>query len=1163
MPPSPALRCSPGREQRMESAHKRGRSFESGVSLRAKDDDLALFNDMQNMERDNFLLHDSDDFDDSLSNLRYLSDFKLGVSNSTRGERSDLLNLEGEKNDYDWLLTPPDTPLFRSLDDDDPQPQNLPTRGRPRSQPIRIARSSSMTEKTQMMNRSSASPRRLSPSPRSSPSVTQLKARPSSATHASPPPALRPATPSRRPSTPPNKPSSPTSRSSTPTLLRMSTGSSGQTSSSGRRAASPMNSTRGSSVSPKLRGWHTDLPGFSSDAPPNLRTSLSDWSVPHVRGISPTPGSGRGRGRQSMSPTASRSASSSHSHDQDLISSFSKGSVASSGDDDLDSLHSVAISSSPPVRRKGMSANNRPMTFSKKPSRTSCASSVPKRSLDSVIRQMEHHKTPQNMFRPLLSSVPATTFYVGKANSTHRPMFSRNSSLTTSTSASSEQGASFAPDIEGSEHGHNDLPGERERTEGPDANEELFIFDKADDIVEDCGHEDFAGRPHSASRGFNLNMMSSLDSQECKNFIVQSGATASSATAIELQCATGCHSVVDGCEIMTICSKCGKRFQFVGLNGNTDICEECEKIDQLFTVETFVPVTQNGTVKSDSDMETDGPCNEVQVSGVPESPGKSSGDGQHQRDIQQGPNYLDETCPVQLVTNQSELNLSDHQLDNQPEESAAQSDGGNKLGHMEYTANPSLRVDNPEGAGISVLLLQRSSSRKWPVVQGRTFSATNILCSEPSYVRDNTSSMRRSMGRDSGSASSSMDLGSSRPLEGRIQRQISSRKNEMASMRSDVDAKDQFTDSHPDLLVGTYEPSFQPNSVTEEDFNDSSKSMYYEGLRDSVVDTVEQEKYFDLADASATEFSSGRLDLVDDSVYVKDHSFMVPHTSDSQLPGHLESTHYDSLTAYTLDEPCFSCINADGDPLKAVERNTHDIEVTDDVPDTCVIEEQHVLNNPACLSDTSDSATDSRYVVLESQYGHDSFQDPQTECKPSQIPSTVEVPNEHSVSTTPEKGASNSISESCIIDHAHGIHEESTVVDEGQKGHVPRSFTLAEATDIILFCSSIVHDIAYKAATIGMEELTMPSETTRPTVMIVGKSVLDEKDSRRMPNKHTPKSQKFKRKTLETQTKVPSAEPGKNVIVQGSAPSNAEIPKKPSDSTKPPKLESKCNCTVM
>lgn len=63
MPPSPSLRCSPGRERRSEN-HKRGRSLEGGILFKEKDDDLALFNEVQSKERDNFLLQSNDDFED-------------------------------------------------------------------------------------------------------------------------------------------------------------------------------------------------------------------------------------------------------------------------------------------------------------------------------------------------------------------------------------------------------------------------------------------------------------------------------------------------------------------------------------------------------------------------------------------------------------------------------------------------------------------------------------------------------------------------------------------------------------------------------------------------------------------------------------------------------------------------------------------------------------------------------------------------------------------------------------------------------------------------------------------------------------------------------------------------------------------------------------------
>lgn len=67
MPPSPALRYSPGKEPR--DGHKRGRSLESGILFREKDDDLALFNEMQSRERESFLLQSSDDLEDSFCNF--------------------------------------------------------------------------------------------------------------------------------------------------------------------------------------------------------------------------------------------------------------------------------------------------------------------------------------------------------------------------------------------------------------------------------------------------------------------------------------------------------------------------------------------------------------------------------------------------------------------------------------------------------------------------------------------------------------------------------------------------------------------------------------------------------------------------------------------------------------------------------------------------------------------------------------------------------------------------------------------------------------------------------------------------------------------------------------------------------------------------------------
>ncbi|ONK57969.1 uncharacterized protein A4U43_C09F6290 [Asparagus officinalis] len=1160
MPPSPSLRCSPGRERRMENTHKRGRSFEIGLTLKAKDDDLALFSDMQNKEREGFLLHTTDDFDDSLSKLRYLSDFRLGVNIPARGESSDLLNADGDKNDYDWLLTPPDTPLFPSLDDDEPQRQNLLPRGRSRSQPINISRSLSMNERTRGTSRGSASPHRLSPSPRSSTTSRQSMSRPSTASRSSPSPVLRPGTPSRRPSTPPNKPTTPTPRSSTPTYRKTDTISSGQPSSSGRRGTSPMRASRGNSASQKLRGWQSNIPDFPSDAPPNLRTSVSDRPSPHMRGLFPTPRSGKGR--HTMSPTASKSASLSHSNDRDLFSSYSKGSVVSSGDDDVDSLQSFEIPSSAP-RRNGLSINSRPVAFSKKPSRNSPSYSVPKRSFESLVRQMDQRKTPQNMFRPLMSSVPSTTFYGGKSNNTYRPMFSRNSSLTTSTSASSDQGASIAPDMEGSEHDQNELTVEWERTHDPDTQEEVFIFDKVDDVTEDTVQE-----LHTV--GFDADISNKIDTRESERSVVTSSGV-TSPLATEAAYGTGNSSVVDGCEIMAICSRCRKRFHLLGVDGETELCQECTNKDGIFAVEPSLnpSATQNQTVELEVNAEMDIPVNEVQLSvGIPELNERRKDDsivGQHGNISEEVPKN---SCPVQLVMDQLTPHISEQQLESKEGADPAHSKYGNKFGQTEPTSLPSHMIENPEGTGISVLL-QQSSSSKWPVVRSRDFSATNIHCAEPSYLRDNTSFMKCSISQDSVSASSSVDLGSSRQMGVCIQGQISGGKSEVDSVRSDTnaDAKSQCSGSYSDIKINAYESSVPSKDYTEGRLSGSTEGMEKKALQGSGLVTGEIDSSSDLTDIHATHLSSSEGDLVDSDAHINGDCFPAKDSSDSQLLGYMEMHHYGSSEEALKDEDCPSCINDNEGPWRKDE--TRDIEEPKNIPNSFVISEETVLNGPTFRSDISDTAMNSSSVfTLESPHDHASFQDLQTEREPAGSPNNGEASHERSLSTTSSttshKGMLVSTLESELDDHTHGIHEESTVVVEGSKGQASRSLTLAEATDSILFCSSIIHDIAYKAVSIAMDkESAILPETSRPTVTILGKTA-SKNDSRKAPSKHSPKSQKFRRKRSETPNKSPLTESGNNVIVQESKPANGEnIPHKVPDSIKPPKLESKCNCAVM
>jgi len=140
MAPSPSPRRS-----LKEFSHKRGHSFGSILPAKPKDDELILFTDMQKHERDNFLLEPAEDFDESISKLSYFRDLKLGVNIAARGENRDLLNADGERNDYDWLLTPPETPLFRSLDDEEDKHIGMALRGRTQIKPTSISRSSTVS----------------------------------------------------------------------------------------------------------------------------------------------------------------------------------------------------------------------------------------------------------------------------------------------------------------------------------------------------------------------------------------------------------------------------------------------------------------------------------------------------------------------------------------------------------------------------------------------------------------------------------------------------------------------------------------------------------------------------------------------------------------------------------------------------------------------------------------------------------------------------------------------------------------------------------------------------------------------------------------------------------------------------------------------------------
>ncbi|XP_052205658.1 uncharacterized protein LOC127810306 isoform X2 [Diospyros lotus] len=1164
MPPSPALRCSPGTELRGDNH----------LLMREKDDDLTLFKEMQTRESDYFLLQSNDEFEDMFSTkLRYFSDCNLGLSIPARGESSDLLNADGEKNDYEWLLTPPDTPLFPSLNDET-SPVSVPQRGRPRSQPIAISRSSTM-DKSNRSSRGSASPNRLSPSPRSGKSTFQMRGRPSSAPHSGPPPNLHCATPSQRSSPPPSKPSPPAPRSSTPTPKRTSVGSGGTMSSSGARGTSPLNKSRGNSASPKVRSWQTNLPGYSSDASVNLRISLADRPASYLRDPSPVSRTRRDSsyksGRQSMPPTASRSVSSSHS--QDLLSSHSKGSVTSSGDDDLDSLQSIPMISSDcsASRRVGSFPMNRAAAFSKKPIRTGLSSSAPKRSFDSALRQMGQKKGSQYMFRPLLSSVPSSTFYVGKASAAANCALTSGTSLVpTSSNAGFDHGTTGAHDAEGNNQNQDDMAGECGNIAYPE-----------NQATSPAVHDGPSDVQHGDSReGAGVDFQ--LDGFE--NFYYHS---MESSEVLQIKG-------------MTLCSRCGCNYDAMGsTEEDLKLCPDCRRSDEPLSAISPVPtiiISDNFPSQSVRILKkrmsfdamepliampgssevisktTATPCEEnvhgsqtslskhmsfdameplIAMPGSSEviakttaTPCEENVHGSRTSCAKLGLSVSSENFLARKLEEEEVCSLANQQVIGQPTVGYNTSDGADVTQQIQSSSST---LDFSEGAGISVLL-KRSNSGNGPVVRGRTFNATSIAYGDPFYVRDGTSSIRNSLGKGSLSASTSLDLGLARQTESHVQKQLSGSKSNVETCRCKIDTKHQRTGSS---LSGNLNHASQSlglvTNMHEESFEAAVNPVENEAIGVTDITLLEQLSASESAglDGTCVEVvcnnQCGTMFPAMSELSTNNVNINAGESAVASFSNIVNSASYADGEAFQNDRSSISNQEESAFTLEASKR------VEDSMPNSFVDRVDFAeVPSQIPLETVSELEIENGHLGLP---GYESVGSPNSK-------STVEESPESSVAVTSDKDVKTSVSDPDTLDHAHGI-----LVD-GHVGPEVRSLTLEEATDAILFCSSIIHNLAYEAATTAIEkENSVPLEVSRPMVTILGNSHSDRKNPQeRAAAKRASKARWARQMPEETDPKPP---PSGNAKADASTTRMVGV-RDGNESLKPPqKLESKCNCTVM
>lgn len=865
--------------------------------------------------------------------------------------------------------------------------------------------------------------------------------------------------------------------------------------------------------------------------------------------------------------------------------------MASSGDDDIDSVQSIPVGSLDRAssRKVGALSNNRALAFSKKSPKIVSSTSAPKRSFDYALRQMDNRKSPQNMFRPLLSSVPSTTFYAGKASSAHRSLISRNSSVTTSSNASSDQGTSAAPDNEGSDQIQDDTASECGKAAYPDVYEEVFAFDKMDVVNEDIGHEMHDISLHIRHGGFDKGPAVEYGNTDSENSSHHVIAMEVSATSESSQVKTDSPEA-DILQNIEICLKCGSRYVAVDEGeGDIKLCPYCCRKDKNLSViipdattvvavnspDATTIVASNSPVRSMKTSKEEKPYDEMTVPefaqvtylGEPKvSEGEENVEQGQTPHCEQNHNICGELA--RSLVEEAEHSHAIQQKMAQPTVRHSITDddpGGQQLHHVNGYSN--LKVDFSEGTGISVLL-KRSSSSKGPVVQGRTFTATTIPYDDLSHARESVSSMRSSTGHGSFSASSSIDFSLARQTDTRVQRQLSGRKSDMENYRNDISMKLLRTGSS---LSGISNHAHQASGLasstpTEENFEVSVANVEYDVAVGTPKASEEHELELEYAEADVTSTSFTRTAVVENDNFQYNNGSRTVDPSTSELLSHVVSVKLEdnSVSSFPNYEDCTSYENDENFLEHA--RSVMDMEASIRTPESSLEEELTMLNNSVDGVDAAQAPTHSSLV---------SMSEVETEkCCQSTPGSQIDDVSLISKSTKGESQESFSdrdliaaVSEPNTSDEAHGILEESTVMVDCRGGNKSRSLTLEEATDTILFCSSIVHGLAYQAASIAMEkESSIPLEGAQPTVTILGKLNSDRKIARgRTVGKRASKAQKARQRLVETDAKPPSYKTENDENDENddeSLPRNVGLPNK-MDSMKPPKLESKCNCTIM
>ncbi|XP_057816327.2 uncharacterized protein LOC131029721 isoform X2 [Cryptomeria japonica] len=534
--------------------HRRGRSLSSiGMGRKQEEDDhLALFNDM----------------DSGNDNGNGFPELKVP---SGRG-CEDLLRADGDKNDYEWLLTPPETPLFPSMETKDRTAGfsqgvssvvhaanalkssrtdssskimrgNLTSRqmissGLNNSMNIGSVRSSMLASTGPTPSRSStptrsrvpASVRSSTPVPRSTIPASSRSSTPSTRTTV--PTSSRPSTPTTRstiptspkPLTPATRSTAPTPRSTMPTsksLSRPSTPTRQQSTPTliHGSCVPPSRSFPASNISsmlsrnpPASRGTSPAqmsrpspplvLPGFSLDAPPNLRTTMHDRPISAMRSRPGAPSSvrppteipsasGRPRGK-SCSPIVTRGRISSERHSNGKpnlqatkphINGAEVTMPVLLSSKMVDKLSATKGHEDQPSPRSNISnlQSRRQVKSTSVPDSSGFGRTISKKSLDMALRHMDIRQSAPSNTRPL-TNFPTSDLYSVRLGSTKSKATKISESpIATNSSASSDRSTKIAPYPQGNTLDDFQTLGERENIFSPLSQHESILF-KGDEL---------------------------------------------------------------------------------------------------------------------------------------------------------------------------------------------------------------------------------------------------------------------------------------------------------------------------------------------------------------------------------------------------------------------------------------------------------------------------------------------------------------------------------------------------------------------------------------------------------------------------------------------------------------------------------------------------------